>query len=1057
MRKIWAFCIILVIFGSLFGQEGAEYLIITHNNFAQTINSLTEWKYMKGVQTKVVKLSEIGEDPSNEDIRNFIITAYNTWDPQPEYVLLVGDIGFLPVGQSSPCRSDNYYANMEGDFKAELSVGRFPCQTACECSTMANKIMAYERTPWLEDTMWFKKSTIVIRFDDLGDTLGYYVQDLRYIRDTCMIPAGFNVDSLFNRAGQGWHNQGPDSARHVINVLNNGRGFLVYRGESAHDWYSPFNGIPDSVRLSNGSKLPIIFAGACTSVLTGSSVGEKWLSAGTPDMLKGAVAYIGNSQAGSSSWRHHVNRAFFKAICLEDSLILGHAFLRAKDSLYANYPNYEAYYVECNLLGDPTLQLWTEVPKSMTVQHPDVIEMNVPIDLVITVYDTESQLPIQGALVTLYKPNGSGPEIYESTITDDEGMVVFENLTVPTSGIMYATITFQNCVPYQGEIQVYQMMTDDPLALAYNGNRHLVRKPNSEELYLVYTNEDEIIYRYSSNGGNDWSSPLIIGDGKFPAITLSSDYLPSVSWTDDDGGLWYRRQTGAGQWSDIYHLWNPVGVDPLRLNSPPSIAIHASNPNTVHILVTRTGGPPRDVNHRVEDYTFTITIPMQGTFVLIEQAHGPHDPPLRTFPSIARCEVNNSLHAVWQRSDTICYATKPRNDPWVNWGPEFELDGLQSAHPFVETYGDSIFVVWQRKEGFYNYEEVYRAARHLSYTFGWRNFSLTPATKSLYPVNASGFFTVFVDLPSPYMNTWWEIYYKTRPQEPLYNISRAPYTWSHYPHSAARFCAISGSNLYTAWLEKPGAAYAIRFKRIHHMPRDMAYLTSSNGHNPSSPYLIARDSCISEWQIPVDIGYETITYQFPLEPGYEYKLKAVAYHERADKWKVKISIDGEEVGEIEYETYEPETLELWIPAAFYADGVINVIFECDDGDFAAVGPIFIYQYEYEEGEGGFPGGPMTQENQPINKFSFMITPNPFIQNLNIKFQNQTEKGISVKVYDVSGRLVKNLYKGVIKGTSILKWDSKDETGGSVAQGVYFLQVENFTSGDTFCRKIIKVR
>jgi len=42
MSKICAFCIILVIFGSLFGQEGAEYLIITHDDFAQTINSLAE-------------------------------------------------------------------------------------------------------------------------------------------------------------------------------------------------------------------------------------------------------------------------------------------------------------------------------------------------------------------------------------------------------------------------------------------------------------------------------------------------------------------------------------------------------------------------------------------------------------------------------------------------------------------------------------------------------------------------------------------------------------------------------------------------------------------------------------------------------------------------------------------------------------------------------------------------------------------------------------------------------------------------------------------------------
>jgi hypothetical protein len=93
MRKIWAFCIILVIFGSLFGQEGAEYLIITHDEFAQTINSLAEWKYMKGLQTRVVKLSEIAPSgsPTKEQIKQYISDAYDTWNPQPQYVLLVGE------------------------------------------------------------------------------------------------------------------------------------------------------------------------------------------------------------------------------------------------------------------------------------------------------------------------------------------------------------------------------------------------------------------------------------------------------------------------------------------------------------------------------------------------------------------------------------------------------------------------------------------------------------------------------------------------------------------------------------------------------------------------------------------------------------------------------------------------------------------------------------------------------------------------------------------------------------------------------------------------------
>ncbi len=596
--------------------------------------------------------------------------------------------------------------------------------------------------------------------------------------------------------------------------------------------------------------------------------------------------------------------------------------------------------------------------------------------------------------------------------------------------------------------------TDDPLALAYNGNRHLVRKPNSEELHLVYTSEDKVIYVTSTNGGTDWSEPEIIGEGKYPAIALDADHLPSVTWTDDNGGLWYGKQNASSEW-DVYHLYNPGVWDPC-LNSPPSIAIIPSvRPGIVHILVTRTGGiPGNGVEHKVEDYSFPITQPGQGAFELIEQCMGPPDPPLRSFPSITKCDVDNSLHGVWQRVDTICYATRTVGDEWNNWGPRFEYDGLQSAHPFVETYGDSVFVVWQRDAD----EEVYRAARHLSYTFGWQNFSLTPATKSLYPVNASGFFTVFNDEIEPPVDSRYEVFYKIEPDDPLTNISQTIYK-SIYPQSVARF-HVGRKYVYTAWLEGDEAPYGIHFKKIRYIEPDKpdrAFLSSSNGHNPSSPYLIARDSIISDWQIPVDIGYETITYQFPLVPGYRYKLKTVAYHEREDKWKTKVMIDNEEVAEIEYEAYEPETLECWIPPAFYADSVIEVMFECDDGDFAAVGPIFIYQYEYEEGEGGFPGGPMVQQGYTVNNRPVAIYPNPFKEKLTITYQSFDKGRVSINIYDVTGRLVKQFDRTLVSLSDQITWNGNDQNGRIVAQGIYFIRIENLDSGETLCRKVLKIK
>lgn len=433
------------------------------------------------------------------------------------------------------------------------------------------------------------------------------------------------------------------------------------------------------------------------------------------------------------------------------------------------------YLIETDFLGNDN---WTSLytpPNSSSKGY----SMKITSDGGYAITGVSSVGPIDNVLII--KADSDGNEEWMKVIDDRLGKGKCIDLVDSGNGgyiICGRAYSFQETYDFHLiKLGWWLAETNDPSAMSYNGNRHLVRKPNSEELHLVYTSEGKVMYTYSANGGTDWSSPEIIGEGKYPAITIGSDDLPSVTWTDDAGGLWYRRQIQPEEWSDVYHLYNPA-VSNLPLNSPPSIAIIPSIPNVVHILVTRSGGIPNGGSkHTVENYSFPITNPGQGTFELIEQVYGPSEPPLRSFPSLTKCDVDNSLHAVWQRVDTICYATRDIGQPWNNWGWQFFDYGRYSAHPFVECYGDSVFVVWQRKEGFYNYEEIYRAANWIYWSppqFTWHNLSQTPTTKSLYPVNANGPYTVYTDLSTPPINTWWEIFYKIRPGDTPYNISQTP-------------------------------------------------------------------------------------------------------------------------------------------------------------------------------------------------------------------------------------------------------------------------------------------
>ncbi|MBE0433842.1 T9SS type A sorting domain-containing protein [candidate division WOR-3 bacterium] len=611
-----------------------------------------------------------------------------------------------------------------------------------------------------------------------------------------------------------------------------------------------------------------------------------------------------------------------------------------------------------------------------------------------------------------------------------------------------------------GKIYIHgevSLLSDNPLALAYNGNRHLARTPRGDALHLVYTSDDKIFYLYSSNGGSAWQSPTIIGEGQFPAITLDSDHLPSVAWTDEEGGLWYRRQAAAGIWGPVYHLDDPAGSDVLHLNSPPAMSIIPGEPNDiVHILVTRSGLIPQYTYayaHTLEDFAFPINDPGQGWFDIIEERLGPLEPPLRSFPSVTR-DFENTLHLVWQRLDTVCYAVKPPNEWWDNWGPQFETERMRSAHPFVETYGDSIFVVWQHRETPSSKEEVWRARRHLAVRFRWANLSRTPGQFSLYPINASGLATTFVDeiYPTP-PDGEYEVYWKRTPDDPLHNISNSTSVRSIYPQTALRFDQVADNHLYVIWQEGNEEPYQIKFKREFVPDPPPAFFTSDNGRDVPSPYLVERDTFFAGWTVPVDVGFDSVSYRFRLEPGYFYILKGIVYHQGTGQWRGWVRFDGAEPFQIAYNACLPETVVVMIPPSLYEDSVLSVTLGRDNGDFITVGSIYIYRYETFPGGGG---GPLSYRDDVLNEHLIRTWPNPFVQQLSIEFAIPAETEITISIYDVAGRLVKYLHKGAIGSAGVLRWQGEDEIGKTAPQGVYFLRVEDPATNKSICRKIIKV-
>jgi hypothetical protein len=87
-------------------------------------------------------------------------------------------------------------------------------------------------------------------------------------------------------------------------------------------------------------------------------------------------------------------------------------------------------------------------------------------------------------------------------------------------------------------------------------------------------------------------------------------------------------------------------------------------------------------------------------------------------------------------------------------------------------------------------------------------------------------------------------------------------------------------------------------------------------------------------------------------------------------------------------------------------------------------------------------------------------PNPFNNSTMIKYQLPSQANVSIKVYDVIGRMVKNLYQGnQSAGNHSIAWNGNDNNNILVTSGVYFyrIQFEDGNTRHTFTKKMILLK
>jgi hypothetical protein len=412
------------------------YIIITPDAYYANVLPLAEWKHKSGREVEIAKLSVIGSSASA--IKAYIQNAYNMWNPRPEFVLLVGDAEQIPAGSGS---SDDYYATLSGsDYLVDIQLGRLSCDNTTQCDLLVAKTLGYERTPYMTDTTWFKKGTLIVRDDYDAVDDAYYYGDTWFAYNLMQTEGFAQIDTLFRRNGS--------NATSVHNAVTNGRVLVNYRGQGVANWWDPFACDPN--QTSPGYKLPVVISATCG---TGNFYSydtepcESWMRAGSVAAPKGSVGFLATAAivSGHADYRSIVDRGIFDALFNLKIRELSGALNYGKLRFYITF-GVQSEYQQWNCQGDPSLDIWTNTPKTLAVTHPTIVPIGAS-NILVEVDSSGS--PVVGARVCAYSANG----VYIIGTTDVQGEVTLA-INPTGAGTLYVTVTGHNLRPYEGSAAI---------------------------------------------------------------------------------------------------------------------------------------------------------------------------------------------------------------------------------------------------------------------------------------------------------------------------------------------------------------------------------------------------------------------------------------------------------------------------------------------------------------------------------------------------------------------------------------------------------------------------
>jgi hypothetical protein len=1042
-----------------------DYVIITSSTYESNFADFVDFKLGQGynvfLKTTTNIYSEYTGIDNADKIRNFIIDAYTTMGA--EYILLGGDTAIVPyrgfwvnsygtedynipsdlyfsgldrvgtgTGPDWNTNGDNKWGeHVEADYFSEVYLGRISADNSTELAAAINKQMMYQDSPVIADL----EKTLMVGEElnnspqtnggDYKDEIvngGYYNG-----YTTAGIPNNFAIDTLYDRDGY-W------SANQLYAKMNSGINLLNHLGHSNVDYnmklynYSVTNN-NITVNGVNHNYFILYSQGCLPAAFEQNCIAEKFTT-----IENGCVTFVGNSRygwyvpGGSNSSSQLMDREFFDALFGEDITQVGpmNADSKEDNAAQCTNDNIRWVYYELILFGDPSLDVWTEVPENITATFPSSIPMGTSeIDLQTNAPYARFGLIQNGEIIG----NGAADESGDITIE------LFETVVTPET--ISLSIIAHNKNRFDSEILI---ISNEPYVVfeSYNvndpsGNGNSI--PEFEESItldmslqnigtvtatdvsaILSTEDDYITITSDTNSFGDLTAQQIISITDAFALDIADD-VP-----DQHNVMFTLVSSSAGQ-SDWTSSFDMIVNAPELYSDSFIISDVAGNNNSIidpgeeiNVIVN-----VENIGHANSPIAFAH-LTCDNVDVVIEN----------DFINVGQIAAQNNTNAVFEISAD---ASIP-----IGTSITFELSLVSGSYNYSTSFSKSIGIIVEDFESGDFSALPWEFAGSLDWTISVGAYEGTYCAKSGSIDNNS---TTNMVLEIDVLSDGEISFYRTVSSEANYDYLRFYIDgnqldqWSGDEGWEEETYAISAGTHTVEWryykdTAVTGGTDCARIDNITFPPLEIVAPPIVN----VNPTLVNKEIGLNQVSTEIvelsNIGGEILNYTISFSDAPEWL--------EADP--ISGSLNAGEMDEITL-SFDSNGLETgqYSSSMVIENGVSG----------QTVVPVILTVN---------PTG--VNENLPAKTELTGNYPNPFNPITNIQFSLKDESQVSLMIYNVRGQKVKTLVQDEMQaGYHSVIWNGTDEVGKSVSSGVYFSKFDsddNNNSGRyTSVKKVILLK